>query len=203
MTRRIAGIIVAAGASTRMGEAKQLIEVLGRPMLQWVIDAAVASRLSRVVIVVGPDSGDIRATLEGDRATFVINPDPAAGTMSSLRTGVVAAGAADGYVKLVADQPEVTPADIDALIDGWNPAVHSGAVPTFHGEDGHPVLVGGEALRSVIEQDGDRLLWKLLIDADPARIERHRARPIDVNTPADLEAVTARLAQRPPAPPTA
>ena len=201
----IAGIIVAAGASTRMEESKPLIDLLGRPMLQWVIDAAVASRLGRVVIVVRPDSGDIRAAVTGGRASFVINPDPDAGTMSSLRTGVAAAGPADGYVKLLADQPEVSPADIDALIEGWDPAVHSGAVLSFRGEDGHPVLVAGEALQSVIDQDGDRLLWKLLLDGpgEPARISIDRDRPIDVNTPADLAAVSERLAQRPPAPPTA
>ncbi|MBT8202286.1 MAG: nucleotidyltransferase family protein [Acidimicrobiia bacterium] len=203
MTRHIAGIVVAAGGSTRMGEPKQLIEVHGRPMLQWVIDAAAASRLGRVVIVVAPDSGELRAAVTGGRATFVINPDPATGTMSSFRTGVAAAGPAAGYVKLLADQPEVTPADIDALIDGWDPAAHSGAVASYRGEDGHPLLVGGDALRSVIDEDGDRLLWQLLMDGEPARVEIDRLRPIDVNTPADLAALRERLAQRPPAPPTA
>ena len=192
----ILGVVVAAGASTRMGETKALVPVGGRPMLQWVVDAAEASGLDRVVVVTGPGDAEIRTRVRVNRAYFVRNPVPERGTMSSLREGVVAAGDVDAVMKLVADQPEVTSADIDAVIAAWDPGQHTFAVPSYSDGVGHPLLVARELLEQVLGDDGNRLLWGLM-ESEAERVlyvPIDRPRPIDVNTPDDLAQVAARLA---------
>ena len=164
-------------------------------MLQWVVDAAEASKLGRVVVVTGPGDAEIRSRIRVERAYFARNPAPERGTMSSLREGVAAGGAADAVMKLVADQPEVTAADIDALIEAWVPEQHTGAQVAYADGPGHPLLVGRSLLDRVLAEDGDRLLWDLM-EGEGERVRRvpvDRLRPIDVNTPEDVARVIDRL----------
>lgn len=164
-------------------------------MLQWVVDAAEASRLDRVVVVTGPADAEIRSVVELDRAYFVLNRAPERGTMSSLREGVRAGGPADAVMKLVADQPEVAAADIDALIEAWDPEHHTCALASYRDGSGHPLLVARHLLDKVLWQDGDRLVWDL-IEGEQERalyVPVDRARPIDVNTPEDVARVIDRL----------
>lgn len=196
MTSTIAGVIVAAGASRRMGQPKALVDLAGRPMLQWVVDAAEGSRLDRVVVVTGPGDADVRSTIAVSRAFFVHHPAPELGTMSSLRAGVAGAGPAGAVMKLVCDQPELTSSDIDALMEAWDRKRYRAARAIYRDGPGHPLLVDRTHLGEVLEQDGDRLLWKLL-DNNPEGtqgVEIDRLRPIDVNDKADLDAVRERLA---------
>ena len=195
MTPVTAGVIVAAGTATRMGELKQLIALGERPMLQWVVDAAEASRLDRVVVVTGPGDAEVRSKIRLERASFVRNMQPERGTMSSLRAGVAGAGPADAVMKLVADQPEVTTGDIDALIGAWDPDRFSSALISYSDGPGHPLLVGRDLLDRVLRRDGDRLLWHL-IEGNAGGlllVSVDRPRPVDVNDPADLELVRSRL----------
>lgn len=195
MTPRIAGVIVAAGSSTRMGEPKQLLTIGGRPMLQWVVDAAEASKLDEVVVVVGPAGEGIQDEIQLKRGSWALNPDPARGTMSSLRAGVAAAEPADAVMKLVGDQPEVTAAIIDTLIVSWATRPHRASVVRYRDGIGHPILVSMSALSAMLTREGDRLLWQLIERDDDTvdRLEIDRLRPIDVNTPADARAAAARL----------
>lgn len=198
----VVGVIVAAGAATRMGRLKQLIEVGDRPMLQWVIDAAEASGLDQVAVVTGPDEV-VRAGVRLGRSFPAVNRHPERGTMSSLRAGLEVVEPADAVVKLVADQPEVTVRDIDALIESWDPASHRAALVRYRDGDGHPVLIRADALIEILDQEGDRLLWRLMESGPTQRLSIDRPAPIDVNTPDDLAALATRLGYSLPAPPTA
>lgn len=191
------GVIVAAGASTRMGEPKALLEIGDRPMLQWVVDAAEASAVSEVVVVTGHYEEQIRAAVRLGRAVWAHNPDPSRGTMSSLRAALEVASPADALVKLVADQPEIDPAAIDALIGAFDPDRHDTGLVRYRDGDGHPMLVVASALDQLGE--GDRLLWRLIEDR-PARVVRvpwDAPRPLDVNEWDDYQAVAKRLTGRP------
>ena len=191
----VVGVIVAAGESTRMGFPKQLLPIGDRPMLQWVVDAAEASTLDRVVVVTGHSAEKVRAAIRLDRAIWAHNPDPERGTMSSLRGGVEAGGPYDAIMKLVSDQPEIRTDAIDALVDLWDPSASHASLARYRDGDGHPVLVSSSALAGIEEEEGDRLVWRLL-EHDQARVHRveiDRDRPIDVNTPADAQLVAGRL----------
>lgn len=197
---QVVGVIVAAGESSRMGDVKQLLPLGERPMLQWVVDAAEASRLDQVVVVTGSAARSVQAKVKLGRAFWAHNPRPELGTMSSLRAGVAAAGPVDAVVKLVGDQPEIATAVIDELIDSWDPLTHSASLVQYRDGEGHPMLFEAGALQEIIEEDGDRLLWRLVQEC-PARVNRlpiDRLRPIDVNQPSDFLAVAARLGHDPP-----
>lgn len=197
----IVGVIVAAGESTRMGRPKQLLPIAGRPMLQWVVDAAEASRLDQVVVVTGHFSEQVRARIHLDRAIWAHNPAPQRGTMSSLRAGVAAAGSYDAVMKLVSDQPEIRTEVIDALVDAWDPDAFQASLPRYRDGDGHPLVLSAAALAEVVDEDGDRLLWGL-VERNPDEVSRLLVdwpRPSDINTPDDFEAAAARLGNSPPA----
>ena len=162
-------------------------------MLQWVVDAAEASQLDRVVIVTANGDADIRSIIKTERAYFARNPDPERGTMSSLRAGVDAGGPADAVMKLVGDQPEVTAEDIDAMLDAWDPDRYATALASYRDGRGHPLLVTRDVLDKVLHENGDRLLWRLVESEGPHAVTIDRSQPVDVNTPGDLDRVRDRL----------
>lgn len=191
----IVGVIVAAGDSTRMGRPKQLLTIGDRPLLQWVVDAAEASKLDQVVVVTGHAADQVRASVKLGRAIWAHNPEPQRGTMSSLRAGVAAAGEADEVMKLVCDQPEVTSETIDRMIAAWDLGRHRASVISYQDGAGHPMLFAGAALAEVIEEDGDRLLWDLLERhaGDVQRVAIDAPQPIDINTVDSLRLAAERL----------
>ncbi len=178
-----------------MGQPKQLMPIGGKPMLQWVVDAAEASRLDRVVVVTGHATDAIQAEIRLGRSQWAYNPDPGRGTMSSLGVGLEAAGPADAVVKLVSDQPEIRTSVIDALILTWDPDGYSAALVRYQDGDGHPVLVSTDSLAEVSGEEGDRLVWQLMQEQPDRlfKLESNQPRPTDVNHPEDYQLVAARL----------
>ena len=135
----LTGVVLAAGTSVRMGRPKQLLPLGDRCLLQRVVDAALASRLDEVIVVLGHRAEEIRAAivLPGDgRARAVVNPDFARGQSTSLQRGVRAADARSQAVAvLLGDQPGVTAGLIDrvaaAFVSAEGAAVLLGAGGTL------------------------------------------------------------------------
>lgn len=186
----IFGVLLAAGMSSRMGRPKQLLEWRGRPMVRHVAEQALASRLSGLVVVTGADATAARAALVGldGPVQTVENSDYAAGQAGSLRAGLsVLPGSTEAALVLLVDQPLVTPALIDAVLDAYE-ADRSclAVVPSYQGRRGNPVLLaaplfaelaslaGDVGARAVLERHADRVCW-LDVD-DPAAVT-------DVDTP--------------------
>ncbi|MFI5267239.1 MAG: NTP transferase domain-containing protein [Chloroflexota bacterium] len=105
----IAGVILAAGESKRMGQPKQLIKIGGRTMLQRVTDAALGSALDRVYVVLGYRAAVFQASLADLDVRFVLNPDYPEGMGSSVRAGVAALpDETSAAMFLLVDQPGIT-----------------------------------------------------------------------------------------------
>ena len=113
----LSGIILAAGASTRMGRAKQLLPLENRPLLQHVVDAAAASCLDEIILVLGHRAEEIRAAIHRPtRVRVEVNADYLEGQSTSLRTGLRAASPrAEAAAVLLGDQPRVTAQLIDRV----------------------------------------------------------------------------------------
>jgi molybdenum cofactor cytidylyltransferase len=189
----IAGIILAAGASQRMGEPKQLLRYRDKPLVQAVVDVTEASRLDEIVVVTGVYGDSVEAALRLGRATSVRNPDPTAGNMSSLEIGARAAPDADAVVVLVGDQPGVDPEVVNGLIDLWHAKRPWAAVTQYEDRVAYPFLLSDQALREAIEIGGPKLLWKLVAKEESAKVARLRIAtpsPLDVNTPEDFDRLT-------------
>ena len=133
MSVRVAGIILAAGRSTRMGSPKQLLEIDGRPMIAHVIDTALATTLDEIVVVVGHAATRIRAAIaqtvvgagRGKVPLRVVEAgaEPQ-GISQSLRVGIRAACAAgaDAAAVLLGDEPDVRACDIDRCLERYRGA---------------------------------------------------------------------------------
>jgi molybdenum cofactor cytidylyltransferase len=173
------GLVLAAGAGTRFGdEPKQLADLAGRPVLQHVVDAALAA-LPRVVVVLGHRADRLRAAVDLGPAEVVVCDDWAAGQSASLRAGLDAIGGAHRVVVLLGDQPLLAPALIERFAGepGGTRSSHAGA-------PGHPAVLGPAEIAAARELTGDAglrdLEWRLVEVGRPLR---------DIDTPEDLEAV--------------
>jgi molybdenum cofactor cytidylyltransferase len=182
--------VLAAGEARRYGSQKLLASLAGRPLLQHAVDAACASSLSPVVIVLGADSDGITAQLEPRRARIVRNPDYASGQASSLRTGVGALGAeADAAVVLLGDQPGVTAALLEALVARQR---ETGAVAVLCVQDGRrspPTFLHGDLWPEIAALRGDVGAREVLArrsDVATLNVERAFAKLDDIDTRDDL-----------------
>ena len=155
---RIAALILAAGQSRRMGRINKLLEEIdGAPMVARAADAVISSRTDPVIVIVGHEADRVRGALAGRDVVFVDNPAYAEGLSTSLKHGVAALPEdADGVLVCLGDMPRIAAAEIDALIDAFDPvAGRSICVPTFGGKRGNPVLLGHRFFAEIQEISGD------------------------------------------------
>jgi len=196
----LAAVVLAAGRGVRFGGdgPKQLAPLAGRPLGAYAVDAAVASGLAPVVVVVSDARVETALRGAGGPAAFVRNEAPERGISSSLQAALRALepdDRVDGVVVGLADQPLVG-------ADAYRRVAHAFAdgarlaVAVYDGVRGNPVLIGREHWAEALALTGDEGARVLL--------RRHGARevpcdgtgePTDVDTPDALAAVEARLAQ--------
>lgn len=154
----VSGVVLAAGTSTRLGRPKQTLELWGKPVLQHVVDAGSGAGLDEVIVVLGHRCSIVAGVLElPPGARIVENPDYAAGQSTSLRAGLDACDRASGAAAiLLGDQPGLTPALIDSVLDAYRSGEAPVARAVFEGTPGHPVVVGRELWSSWRAVAGDR-----------------------------------------------
>ncbi|MCF8031510.1 MAG: putative selenium-dependent hydroxylase accessory protein YqeC [Desulfarculaceae bacterium] len=112
----VAGVVLAAGLSTRFGGDKLSAPLAGRPLAHWALEAALCSSLGEVILVTRPELADDLGRAF-PAAHLVVNQNPARGQSGSLRLGLEAASPkASHALFLLADQPLITPALIDSFV---------------------------------------------------------------------------------------
>jgi molybdenum cofactor cytidylyltransferase len=190
---RVAALLLAAGASRRMGGPNKLVATIGgRPLVRIAAEAALASRASLLTVVTGHRAAETEAALAGLRAAVIHNPDYANGLSTSLRAGLAHVPAdADAVVVLLGDMPAVTPAMIDKVIAAFDPARgREIIVPTFEGQRGNPVLWSRRFFSELMAVEGDKGGRDVIAahrDA-VAEVELGAAAALDEHTPAALAA---------------
>src|SRR5262245_23053277 len=107
-TGPIAGIVLAAGTSTRLGRNKLFVELDGETILHRAVRRVIAAGLAPVFVVLGHEADRAREALEGLVFVPVFNADYQRGVNSSVRAGIVAAGDVRAAVVVLADMPFVT-----------------------------------------------------------------------------------------------
>jgi molybdenum cofactor cytidylyltransferase len=197
--RRLAGIVLAAGRSTRMrGPNKLLAEIRGKPLVRIAAEQAAASRASPVIVVTGHDRAQVEQAVSGLDVRLVHNPRYAEGLSTSLVAGLSAVPPeADGVVVCLGDMPQVSSALIDRLIAAFDPDRGAlVAVPTTGGQRGNPVLWSRRFFSDLMQLEGDVGARNLISSNPEAVVEvpfEDAAAFLDVDTPEALVAVKAEM----------
>ena len=185
------GIVLGAGASTRLGRPKQTLPFGDTTLLGHVLRDVEGSSLERVVLVLGGAASEALATLTPARAEIVHNDAYGEGCASSLLAGLDAAGPhAEAVMLLLGDMPGVDAPVIDQVAGDWSERRPWAAVTSYRGELGHPFVFAAAAFDDLRALHGDKAVWKL-IEEHHERVERiavERALPRDVDTWEDYEA---------------
>lgn len=185
----VAGIVLAAGRSRRMGRNKLLLQLEGEPLVRRAVRVALDAGLAPVIVVVGHEHERVREALDGLDIEFVESPDPAGSTSGSLHRGLerVPEDAA-AAVLMLADMVGVTAEMVQQLVACWRER-RSPVVASRYGDVVAPPYVFDRAVFAELRAASGE-------GAGRAIAERHRDRAVfhdwpaaallDVDTPEDL-----------------
>ena len=183
----IAGIVLAAGFARRMGRQKLLLDLRGKPVVRWSVEA-ILPHVGDAVVVTGQDDAGVRQALEGLPVRFAVNPQPQAGQGSSIAVGMAALKPWTAAVLVVlGDQPRVPDGVIPALLQAREMSGKPIAAPVYRGIQGTPVLFAGEVFGELARLAGDAGA-RAVVQARPDRVARvaiDAPMPPDVDTPED------------------
>lgn len=183
---KVAAVILAAGASTRLGEPKQLIRLGGERLLERSIRVAHEARCSPVIVVFGASMAAIQRECNLQDVVVAINPAWSEGMGSSIRCGMqVIPPDCAAVILMTCDQPAVTPQHLRQLIS------HCDCAPvasTYANRRGVPACFPSESFAELSVLRGDEGARRLLASALAIELP---GGDLDIDTPEALEAVRA------------
>ncbi len=190
-----AGVILAAGMSQRFGRPKQLLRLKNKYLLEWVLDAALTSRLQTVVLVIGHQHQTILQALGSmsrhPRLQVVINPRYAEGQSQSLKTGLLKVHKTHSTIMfLLGDQPLLRSDTIDDLLVRFWRSDKDMGVPAYRGQRGNPTLFRRTMYCRLMALQDD-IGAREIIRANPARVLFMEVDDplcfLDIDSPKDYE----------------
>jgi len=154
---RCAGIILAAGESTRFGAPKQLLDWKGKPFVRQVAEIALKAGLEPVVVVTGFRAADVESALNGLPVEIVYNPEYQQGQSASIRAGVASlSGKVGAAIFLLADQPQIPVDVIRALVESHGQNMQAILAPLVLEERrANPVLFDRDTFADLMQLTGD------------------------------------------------
>jgi len=200
---RTAGLILAAGASRRLGRPKQLLPYGRGVLLDAVLATARDCGFDQTVLALGGAAGEVRHTVDTTGCDIVLNPDFGEGCSSSIAAGIAALHpATDAVVLLLGDQPEVRAATARALLEvllasGTRGGQAAAGIAVCRYDDGvgHPLAFTRRMFPELAALHGDKAVWRLLEQraGDVVELPVPGAVPLDVDTEEDYRRVLAGL----------
>jgi len=186
----LAGLILAAGRSTRMTGGSKLLSGFGSTtVIRQVVSTALAADLDPVVVVVGHDALEVRASLESLIVRFAAVPGVPEGRMVSVVTGILALAedSVTGAMLLLGDEPGLAADHIRAVRAATETGASVVLRASFRDRPGHPVYLPETVLRSIPDlsrrHGPDAGLWDVIVRSGLP----HRGVPIEALSPIDVD----------------
>lgn len=152
----VSALVLAAGASRRMGAPKLAMEVDGVPMLRRVVETALASWCRETIVVLGGHEDVYRPLLDGLGVQTTVNPEYEHGMATSIRAGMEALSPESrAVVVLLADQPWINATVINSLITAYVTEGKRIVASAYHGAVGVPALFDGALYLELLTLEGD------------------------------------------------
>ena len=193
---RVAGVVLAAGTSSRMGRNKLFLPLGGISVLRRAVAAARGAGLDPVLVVLGHESDRALAELQGLPCTPVINEEYARGMNTSVRAGISAVpDDASGAVVMLADMPFVTAGMVRGLVERYRSSETPLVVSTYGDVLAPPILYGRALFPELRALDGDGC-GKRVVKAHREEAVEVAWDPValaDLDVPEDVERVRTRM----------
>ncbi len=192
----IAGVVLAAGNSTRMGRNKLLLELDGEPVIRRAVGRAIDAGLSPVIVVLGFEADRVREALSGLTYHEVINTEFEVGINSSVRLGIGAVpDQAIAAVVMLPDMPFVTTSMLETLMARYRES-DAPLVISRYGDVNAPPMLHGRLLFPEFDRADGQGCGKHVVRRhrdDAVVVEWNPAALNDLDVPEDYERVKAEL----------
>lgn len=191
-TLHCAIVILAAGQSSRLGEAKQLLPYKGKSLLVQAVDTAVATGLQPVVVVLGARNETVGKELKEKEVVIALNEEWEEGMGSSLRCGLLkaqqVAPETNAVIFMVCDQPYVSPDLLVQLIKTSEATLKPIVASSYGEQSGTPALFSSKLFPALLEIKGDTGARKLIKQyAEEVATIPFPEGSIDIDTPSDYQ----------------
>ena len=194
---RVGAVILAAGASTRMGTPKQLLELDGKPLLVRAVEAALSSPVWPVVVVLGANAERIRSSLARFPVLVTENSSWPEGMAASIRAGVTTleqfSRHLDAALIALCDQPAFSAATISQLIEMQRVTGRGIVAARYAGRNGAPALFLRQHFRELAALTGEEGA-RALLNGDPSRVAPVELPDlaVDLDTAEDVAALKSK-----------
>jgi molybdenum cofactor cytidylyltransferase len=157
---RFAGIVLAAGESTRYGQPKQLLDWKGEPFVRAVAKTALQSGLSPVLVITGANAERVESTLNDLDVIMIRNEHWKTGQASSIRAGIESlvkpsSPRTGGAIFLLADQPQLSSSVLHALLEKHAAELYPVVAPMVMDRRANPVLFDRVTFSDLLTLEGD------------------------------------------------
>ena len=191
----VVSIILAAGASRRMGQPKQLLPYRGQTLLSYVIQCSLTASCSAVIVVLGANADEIEPSIERFPVKIIRNSDWSQGIGSSIRYGVEYTreqsfdfSNINGMIFLVCDQPLISTRVIEQLIGCYDKQNQSIIACCYNQTIGTPALFDRSFYSELVKLKGDQGAKKIILKyRDQVTTIRFPDGEIDLDTFAEYQ----------------
>ncbi len=183
------GIVLAAGASTRMKKQKLLLPYKGTTVIKAVISNALPALKKNMIVVLGANRNEISKEINNSQINLVENWNYQEGMLSSVICGLNALPVnARAFLVFLGDQPQITSDVTFKVIDAYKNSGKGIVIPAFKKKRGHPVLIDHKYKPEILQLDPMKGLRQLLekFSGDIYEVECGRPEILrDIDTPQD------------------
>jgi molybdenum cofactor cytidylyltransferase len=173
----VAGIVLAAGASTRLGRNKLFIDLEGESLLRRAVRRVSAAGLDPVIVVLGHEAERARQELAGLNCMPVLNTEYLRGVNSSVRAGIAPLSQSAAAVVVLADMPFVTSEMIATLADRYHTSTAPLVISDYGGVNAPPMLYDRSLFDELLSMEGEGCGKQV--------VKRHREEAIAVSWPSE------------------